>query len=174
MTPVSETSVTDADKGSYDWAPLLRDDPWIFIRELARSRAPGIGIFAVALAVMSSLFTIEAMISVLALLILLECGPWNWPRQATWRGAKAVTVHDVIAAFLTRMDYKKVGIADGWHEWAGPRRIWPWQFLPRVYVRFRDGVMIVRGTEAPVRRLRHLFDSEEFKVLSREFLSPPP
>ena len=156
----------DSDKGQRVPRALWRHNPGFFLRLLAASKTQRIAFAAVAIIIVSWWFQNAALLSIIGLLLVLELGPWSWPRQMIWQ---AVTLHDVIAAILAQMGYRRADIVDGWYIWAGPQHRWkPWRSAPRLCCRAfkmaRSSFFALAGDRWALQRLRKLFDSKQFKV----------
>src|SRR6202000_3300215 len=94
----------DPDKGREERVPFGAN-PRFFFRLMAASKTPRIVFYVVAFAAASWWYPNGALLPILGILVLLELGPWNWPRQMIWRGKKAVTLNNVIIDFLAQMRY---------------------------------------------------------------------
>ena len=168
MTKSTDTPIPDADKGQEQRVPF-GDDPGFFLRLLATSKMPRVIFYVLAFAVASWWFPGGTLLSIFAFLVVVELGPWSWPRQMTWQGKKAVILHDVIAGFLAQMGYRSADMPNGGTIWAGPQHMWkPWRSAPPLYTSFSNGTFILRGDRWALQRLRSMFDSPQFNELRRQ------
>lgn len=163
------TQAGDPNKGQEQRVPY-GENPGFFLRLLAASKTPRIIFYVIAFAIVSFLwYPNGVLLPIFGLLVALEFGPWNWPRQIVWQGKKAVALNDVIADFLAPMGYARADAVDGWFIWAGPQHPFkPWRSAPQLYSRFADGTFRLRGDRWALQRLQKLFDGERFKELSRQ------
>jgi hypothetical protein len=166
MTQASDGK--DAGKGSEEHVPFA-DNPAFFFRLLATAKTPRLAFYVAAFGIAWWWYRSIIVLPVFAFLVVLELGPWSWPRQIIWRGKKATKLQDVIGDFLAPMRYGSADNTEGWTVWSGPQHLLkPWRSAPRLYTRFANGTFILRGDRWAIGRLRKLFDGERFKELSRQ------
>jgi hypothetical protein len=169
MVASANTSIPDANKGTEERVPYS-ENPKFFLRLLGTSKLPRIIFYVIAFVVVSALWYPNGVLApIFAILVALEFGPWNWPRQVIWQGKKAVALNDSIADFLGQMGYAREDAVDGWFIWAGPQHLSkPWRSVPQLYTRFANGTFRLRGDRWALQRLQKLFDGERFKELSKQ------
>jgi hypothetical protein len=162
------TSIPDTDKGQEERVPF-GDDPGFFFRLLATAKKPRMIFYAVGFGIASWWFPGGTLLLIFGLLVVVELGPWGWPRQMIWQGKKAATLHDVITDFLAPMGYRSADMPNGGTIWAGPQHMWkPWRSAPPLYTRYTNGTFILRGDRWALQRLRSVFDSPQFKEMRRQ------
>jgi hypothetical protein len=168
MNEAAEIQKQNAARGSMERVPF-GDDPGFFFRLLATSKKPRMIFYVIAFVIASFWFGPGTLLPILAILAVVELGPWSWPRQIIWGGKKAATLSDAIADFLAQMNYRSADVSNSWTLWAGPQfPLKPWRSAPPLYTRFADGTFILRGDRWAISRLRTLFDSPQFKELRRQ------